>query len=631
MAQAIAQLEGVMIAPGISRNGRGYSKQCLTDAYERLRERITRSADPTSGIDPVSVYTSHGAAGDDASEKIVGRISSVTLGENGEIRYRASLAGSSLGRDVLALVDTEGDSLPYLRGVSIRGVWRGPVESGTLDGQPCEYSPDGLEVLGLDLTGQPGVPLAGISSVTRTPATPREAAMVPSRAVHESVEAHLTSVVTETAPAEKPVDVVYADHGYLADKAKRFPLDTRAHAVEAWAALTTTETARDYTAAQLKRARQRTVKALERHGVTVTTEGYMRTERAIQGAGVQEMWPNVDGDGGYCIALHIGPLRVEVASYAVDPHDLDRISRAAAGAAADALRAVMTDPDSLAVGVLPVEGGRPGFNDDETEEAMAENETAIEDERDTEEAAKKPMPAFIRDKIKKREGADDSDDEDDEDGDAPAKGKGKVPASFKAHQFKAKGDKASDDDAADDDEDDDEDPKAKKKAKGTKEAAVADNSTETVTLTAAQFAQLLEGVAEAKAPAAPAAEVVEESDEAMVARLVAEGIAAAAPQETREQRIARLVKEGVEQGLTALTQTHVERNGAPQRTGLVANAAAPTESASGLPADWPTKADGTQKAVYELTESERNQHATPMLADFVESELQRHRARRIGL
>jgi hypothetical protein len=641
VAKPIARVWGTALVPGVSRNGRLYTaehvRRMVAAAQPTLAAgdlTLTKRDGDAPPPDPIGTRSHHAA--DDDSLRLLGRVTALTLNERDEALFELDLANTSAGRDLLELIDTE-DGPAFLSGVSIRGYWGSEPREIEHEGQRVTTGDD-LILQGLDFTQSPGVPGAGVSRVERLSTTaPRESAVASGRAIRESVqEAHVTTAVTETASSVQPPDVVYADNAYLPDRVKRYPLDTRRGAVEAWTALTTTETARDYTAAQLKRARARTAKALEGHGVTVTTEGYMRTERAMQGA-VTEMWPSVDGDGGYCIALHIGPLRVEVASYAVDPHDLDRISRAAASAAADALRAVMADPDATldAGSAMPVEGGKPAFptNDDETEEAMANS--TDEDERAAEEAAKKPMPAFIRDKIKKREDADDSDDEDEDD--APAKGKGKVPASFAAHQFKAKGDKAGDDE---DDEDDDE-PKAKKKARtsNAKETAVADSITETAEQRKARL--VAEGIAAAVehaevtrliAEGIAAANAPKETEQEMVARLVAEGLAAAQPKETDEQRIARLVQEGVAAGLTAAVQTHVEHNGAPQRTGLVNTpGTAATESTGGLPADWPTMPDGTRKAVHQLTESERGRYATPMLADYVESELKRHRARAIGL
>jgi hypothetical protein len=70
------------------------------------------------------------------------------------------------------------------------------------------------------------------------------------------------------AVAERAIPVAYADRGdYLPGGAKRFSLDTVEHAEHAWFALRETEVARQYTAAQLKRVRGRTTKALNEFGV----------------------------------------------------------------------------------------------------------------------------------------------------------------------------------------------------------------------------------------------------------------------------------------------------------------------------------------------------------------------------
>lgn len=376
MAKPLARLSGTMIAPGVSRNGRAYSQPLLARAYDRLAERIRRSAEPDSGVDPVAIYTSHAAAGDDASEKIIGLVDEVSLEADGSIRYGAALADTSLGRDVLALVDTTGGGRPFVRGVSIRGAWMGDVTPCELDGVAAEAGPD-LEILGLDLTATPGVPMARIDDVTRTPA---------GRAPRETGTRHLifesapeANVVTETVEA-----ATWAAPGnYHADGKPRLPLDTLAQATETFRALGTAEVAATYTENQLKRCRE-------------------RAKRALEGWGV-----DVHPDGQFYVSLNCGAFSVSVSATCLDPAELDRLARAAATAASDALHAVKDtpDPDLFAEPAMAGEGGKPAFltnDDDEDDEEEGEDEG---------KASSGKKPPFAKK-------ASDSDDDEEEDDDA---------------------------------------------------------------------------------------------------------------------------------------------------------------------------------------------------------------------
>ncbi|MEV8480330.1 hypothetical protein, partial [Streptomyces sp. NPDC051173] len=113
MTTRIATVSGTMLTPGVSRNRRLYSRDLIAKAAARMSERI---ADP-SGL-PIVMRTHHDA-GDD-SRLIVGRLTSVKVGEDGSASYSADLYDTVPGRDIAALVTgTE----PALRSVSIHGYW----------------------------------------------------------------------------------------------------------------------------------------------------------------------------------------------------------------------------------------------------------------------------------------------------------------------------------------------------------------------------------------------------------------------------------------------------------------------------------------------------------------------------
>ena len=397
MATALARLSGVMIRPGVSRNGRGYSKPLVEDALKRLQARIA------AGSEPVTVYTSHGAADEDASEKIVGRVDSVSLGADGEILYEASLADSSLGRDILALVDTDGDTAPFLSGVSIRGAWLGDVATTELDGVPC-MSGEGLDIFGLDLTSTPGVPGAGVRAVTRTgsPAA-AESARNP-RFIYESVEARVTAAVSEDAtaaptvqtPAEPAAPARYADNGYLGERA--FPIDTPAQARTAWHTLRESGTADRYTSPQLKRVRERVVKALRGHGIEPLPNGWLMERAQPTPASVREFFdpwcePGSPPRGSFHVRLDNGTVEVCVSSYNVDPHDLGIIGRAAMDGAANVIDGMDPDMD----GDIDVEAAEsaPSARPSATESAPQPADDAVpaESEGDPSAAISESSPA----------------------------------------------------------------------------------------------------------------------------------------------------------------------------------------------------------------------------------------------
>lgn len=72
----------------------------------------------------------------------------------------------------------------------------------------------------------------------------------------------------DLADAKKPYgSVEYADPGYQADKVKRYPIDTEAHAKAAWSYIHQAGNAEKYTADQLSSIRQKIQAALKKFGV----------------------------------------------------------------------------------------------------------------------------------------------------------------------------------------------------------------------------------------------------------------------------------------------------------------------------------------------------------------------------
>src|SRR5690349_619052 len=214
MAKSIATIEGTALVPGISKNGRRYSKEAIAKAVARLSERIA------DGTNPAVMLTSHSA--EDDSRRIVGLLDSVSLAADGSARFTAQLADTDEGRKIAALVDPR-DGPAFLKGVSIRGAWIGKVQRGVdADGTPYEEAP-GLEIDGLDFTRKPGVLGAQVDTFTPAGTAPAETASDGRVLITESVqEALVTTTVTEAdakgGGTEPYGDVAYADPGYQSDK-----------------------------------------------------------------------------------------------------------------------------------------------------------------------------------------------------------------------------------------------------------------------------------------------------------------------------------------------------------------------------------------------------------------------------
>jgi hypothetical protein len=162
------QIKGTALTPGVSRNGRWYTRDTIARAVARAQERLT---DPKQ---PITMRTHHGA--EDDTTRVVGKVTALEVAPDGSARFTAQLADTSAGQDLAVLVDPDD---PYVTGVSIRGQWlEDPRTVPGPDGQMVETADD-MEILGLDFTTQPGVIGARIGEGTRAGR---------GRAVRESVE-----------------------------------------------------------------------------------------------------------------------------------------------------------------------------------------------------------------------------------------------------------------------------------------------------------------------------------------------------------------------------------------------------------------------------------------------------------
>ena len=403
-------IKGTALVPGISRNGRLYTKTAIAKAVARAQARIE------DGSNPITMLTHHGA--EDDSTRIVGRLTSITLADDGSAKFEAKLADTDHARDIATLTDPED---PYLTGVSIRGWWaEDPTVEVAPDGTPCETADD-LELDGLDLTKSPGVIGARIGESAPV--------AIGARGIAESID----EVLVEASKTPYGAGISYADPGYQSDKVKRYPLDTKAHAKAAWSYINQKDNAALYTANQLKRIRGRIKAALKKFGVDVSGESSTTgtapvlefTETPTVGE-VTECWGdygNQVGTAGFSLSLYNGPLTISVSAYSgIEAEKLAVIGAAAMAAAVNAVGVLDPDTDGDVDGPMDDEdlepSRKPDDNNMETGPSGAATEikeTAPVTAPVTETEAPAVVPAVVEPAaVEPTEGAAEVEDEKDE-------------------------------------------------------------------------------------------------------------------------------------------------------------------------------------------------------------------------
>lgn len=331
---APAKFWGTAIVPGVSRNGRLYTKELLAAAAAQAQERLA------AGDRPMVMLTHHGA--EDDSTRIVGRLTEIRQRPDGSVAFASEFADTERAREVAKLVDPKD---PFLKGVSIRGWWEGPVRKVQYEGREVETG-DVLVLDGLDFTKSPGVLGAQVEGAGDLATETADGKTL----VYESVTEATAAPVRELAAAGP-----FADPGYR-DGVKRLPLDTREHAERAWRHVAEADSG--YTAAQLKRVRGRIKKALHGFGADVTTES--TTTRLGE---VTEYYGDRDS-AGFCIDAYNGSLSLSLRTYGVEPAELRIVAQKAMDAAVIALQALDPDMD----GDIDVTGAESGDPDDDAME-----------------------------------------------------------------------------------------------------------------------------------------------------------------------------------------------------------------------------------------------------------------------
>lgn len=336
MAGRVATISGTMLTPGVSRNRRLYTPELISRAAARMSERI---ADP-AGL-PIVMRTHH-EAGDD-SVRIVGRLTSVKVGEDGSARYSADLYDTAHGRDIASLVVPGKGEAPALKSVSIHGYWLGPVKTVKHDGESVTTGED-LEIDAVDFTGTPGVLGATVDSASWVrPGDAAESAggRTP---ISESAEATVEAV-TETAPADEA--------GYGAKQRRQMAAKGQArpdgsYPVKNKADLRKAIRAVGRGGADHDDIRKHIIARADALGLSSlipdnwNKDGSMK-ETTTRYSDIREYYDGPGGAAGFCIDAYNGPTSLTIRNCSIDPADLRVIAAAAMDAAISALQAV--DPD----------------------------------------------------------------------------------------------------------------------------------------------------------------------------------------------------------------------------------------------------------------------------------------------
>ncbi|MFD1145970.1 hypothetical protein [Saccharothrix hoggarensis] len=574
----LATFNGTAIRPGVSRNGRLYTRKLIAQAVTRAQERLA-----TPDGMPLTMLTHHDAKDD--STRIVGRVVSLTLERDGSAAYEAVLADTPEARKILELIEPDANGQRFLAGVSIRGFWLGAVRQEIHAGQTVETADD-LELDGLDFTRSPGVAGADVDQVFRVESAQPAETTSARAAIHESapdaplllVEASEeketamppSSTATPT-PAAIPDRTPYADNGYR-DGQKRYRLGTPQEAITAYLAFSDRAVVESYTSQQVKRAKARIARALEAFDLTATGGVVVSAPRPVgENAEVTEYWGG--DDGSFYVELTNGAISVRISSWCCPVDQLATVGKAAMDGAVAALLAVdpdldghvstgeTADPDDVSETDTPSSdasaagSSTPAAPDSAVDPTTQETEEPAVSEPTTPAAGTPAAVTLSTDQFQELLAA--------------ARGGAPVPAPAEA-------------------------------------AAPPPAAQETADQRIARL--IAEKVA---AATAPVAETEDEKIDRLVQEALARNGAAPAVQETEEQRIDRLVQEK----LTAAIQAQAQQGGAPARKGLVAGGATTTapvgESAAavtapdGLPESWP------QKPLHLYTEDERQSYLLP--------------------
>lgn len=367
MAGRIATVTGTMLAPGVSRNRRLYTKQLIAKAVSRMQERI---ADP-NGL-PIVMRTHHDAG--DNSRLIVGRLTDIKLREDGSAQYFADLYDTGPGRDIAGLVVPGKGQPAALRSVSIYGYWLGPVKHVEYEGESVTTADD-LEIDAVDFTSSPGVLGATVTAAAYVHDTPpaTESTTTGRTPISEAMEATVEPV-SEVAPEGEAYSAQQKRDALDKGQAMKNPSGEPSYPIKSKADLRKAIRAVGRGGADHDAIRKHIVQRAKALGLLSmipdnwNQDGSMKENHSTRLGEIREYYPDGPGGGaGFCIDAYNGPISLTMRACGIDPAELRAITAAAMTAAVDALQAM--DPDMDAD--IDVDGAPNADTDGDTDQAEA--------------------------------------------------------------------------------------------------------------------------------------------------------------------------------------------------------------------------------------------------------------------
>jgi len=337
-----ATIRGIFLKPGLSKNRRLYTKGNIAKAVERMKQQLASG----EGM-PLNMATSHGAAFKDDAMSTVARVTNVWLNNDGSASFEADVANTANGRDLANLAVGN-----FIKGVSIRGEWRGEPRAITYSDGEEATTADDLAIHGIDFTNSPGVEGAEIQYATLAESYNRlsifesvenveivekfdaMSEVDTEEIIRGAVESAMEALAEAKDPKKPYGDVVYADPGYQKDKQKRYPINTAAHVRAAWSYINQADNAHLYTTAQLARVKSRIKSAAKKFGINIVSE---QTQLAADIQDVLEAYAS--------IALVNDADTINITGYTQDPHLLKTVANRIAFGAIAAMHAIDPDDD----------------------------------------------------------------------------------------------------------------------------------------------------------------------------------------------------------------------------------------------------------------------------------------------
>lgn len=337
-----------MLAPGVSRNMRLYTKDVIAKAVNRMQARI---ADP-NGL-PIVMRTHHEAG--DNSASIVGRVHTVSVAEDGSARYSALIYDTQAGRDIAALITPK---QPALRSVSIHGYWLGPLKKVRHEGESVTTGDD-LEIDAVDWTATPGVVSATVHDAAWL--TGRHAESAESEAtrtpISEAVEATITTITEAVIDEDEVAWNAFVEAAYtqkqkdamVGSGAMRNAQGHGSYPIKSKSDLRKAIRAVGRGGANHNSIRRHIIARAKALGLSAmipanwNPDGSIKESATRFGAVTEYMGDFADGGSSFCIDAANGPISITLRGCGVDPAELRVIAAAAMDAAIDALSAL--DPD----------------------------------------------------------------------------------------------------------------------------------------------------------------------------------------------------------------------------------------------------------------------------------------------